>query len=110
MNKNEAVTILQALRGGLANIGIEDADAIPQVRALGIAIQAMQYVDVWDGIHGQVVAPSGTFEQIFADADDCASCILDCTDACIRGAGRAVDSSICEAYIGQDDAMREVEG
>lgn len=30
----------------------------------------------------------------------CVNCILDGTDACSRGAGRAIDDEICEDYIG----------
>ena len=30
----------------------------------------------------------------------CADCILDGTDACSRGAGRAVDDEICEDFVG----------
>lgn len=33
---------------------------------------------------------------------DCTDCILDGTDACLRGAGRAVDSDICDDYIEAD--------
>ena len=29
----------------------------------------------------------------------CATCIIDGTDACVRGAGRAVDDEACKAYI-----------
>lgn len=29
----------------------------------------------------------------------CANCLLDGTDACSRGAGRAVDDSVCEDFI-----------
>jgi len=37
---------------------------------------------------------------------DCADCVLDETDACPRGAGRAVDSEVCEDFI---EAEREEE-
>ena len=30
---------------------------------------------------------------------DCSDCILDGTDACSRGAGRAVDDEICEDFL-----------
>lgn len=29
----------------------------------------------------------------------CADCMLDLTDACIRGAGRAVDDEICDYFM-----------
>lgn len=30
---------------------------------------------------------------------DCTDCVLDGTDACPRGAGRAVDSEVCEDFL-----------
>lgn len=38
----------------------------------------------------------------------CEHCILDGTDACSRGAGRAVDDEACEDYI-DDDIERKTE-
>ena len=32
----------------------------------------------------------------------CENCALDLTDACIRGAGRAVDDEICDMYIDKE--------
>ena len=32
---------------------------------------------------------------------NCADCILDGTDACQRGAGRAVDDSVCDKFIAE---------
>lgn len=32
-------------------------------------------------------------------AVDCTECVLDGTDACPRGAGRAVDSEVCEEFL-----------
>ena len=34
---------------------------------------------------------------------NCTNCILDGTDACPRGAGRAVDDEICEEFIGEKE-------
>ena len=34
---------------------------------------------------------------------DCTDCILDGTDACPRGAGRAVDVEVCEDFIGESE-------
>lgn len=36
---------------------------------------------------------------------DCTECVLDGTDACPRGAGRAVDSEVCEDFLkeGEDE-------
>lgn len=34
---------------------------------------------------------------------DCTDCILDGTDACTRGAGRAVDDEICKDFIESED-------
>ena len=34
-----------------------------------------------------------------ADKCDCSDCIKDGTDACTRGAGRAVDDEICEDFL-----------
>lgn len=36
----------------------------------------------------------------------CTDCILDGTDACSRGAGRAVDDEACEDYI-EDEIITE---
>ena len=33
---------------------------------------------------------------------DCTECVLDGTDACPRGAGRAVDSEVCEEFLEED--------
>ncbi len=30
---------------------------------------------------------------------DCRECLLDGTDACKRGAGRAVDDSVCDSFV-----------
>ena len=38
--------------------------------ALEVAIMAMDVVEVWNGIHGQVVAPKGTFDRIWEDEDE----------------------------------------
>ena len=32
----------------------------------------------------------------------CSTCILDNTDACTRGAGRAIDDEACEEYLGAE--------
>lgn len=34
---------------------------------------------------------------------NCTDCILDGTDACSRGAGRAVDDDICEDFIADEE-------
>ena len=34
---------------------------------------------------------------------NCSDCILDLTDACSRGAGRAVSDEVCEDFIGGDE-------
>lgn len=40
----------------------------------------------------------------FIEADkDCTDCILDGTDACTRGAGRAVDAEVCEDFLGEEE-------
>lgn len=38
---------------------------------------------------------------------NCMHCILDGTDACLRGAGRAVDDEACEDYIEEDERILE---
>lgn len=38
---------------------------------------------------------------------NCTDCILDGTDACQRGAGRAVDDEVCECFV--DDKKTEVD-
>lgn len=38
---------------------------------------------------------------------DCTDCILDGTDACQRGAGRAVDAEVCEDFIGESEGENE---
>jgi len=38
---------------------------------------------------------------------NCTDCILDGTDACPKGAGRAVDDNVCEYFI--DDKETEVD-
>ena len=34
---------------------------------------------------------------------NCTTCILDGTDACSRGAGRAVDGRVCEDFVGESE-------
>lgn len=34
---------------------------------------------------------------------NCTACILDGTDACSRGAGRAVDGRVCEDFVGESE-------
>lgn len=37
--------------------------------------------------------------ELNTEKHSCADCLLDGTDACSRGAGRAVDDRICEDFI-----------
>ena len=39
----------------------------------------------------------------------CDNCILDLTDACPKGAGRAIDDEICEKYISEKESENESE-
>ena len=41
------------------------------------------------------------------DKEYCGDCILDGTDACTRGAGRAVDDEPCEDFIGAESEDKE---
>ena len=43
------------------------------------------------------------FEEEIEEDKNCTSCILDGTDACIRGAGRAVDDEICDMYMSEEE-------
>lgn len=36
------------------------------------------------------------------DSKNCTTCIIDGTDACPRGAGRAIDDEICAEYLSRD--------
>lgn len=38
--------------------------------ALDLAIKALEQCEVWNGSHGQIVAPKGTFERIYNDCKD----------------------------------------
>jgi hypothetical protein len=38
--------------------------------ALDLAIKALEQCEVWNGSHGQMVAPKGTFERIYNDCKD----------------------------------------
>ena len=40
------------------------------INALEIAMKALDICEVWDGPHGQIVAPKGTFKKIYEDNDD----------------------------------------
>ena len=40
------------------------------LEALDIAIKALKMVEIWDGCHGQIIAPRGTFEEIYNDIED----------------------------------------
>jgi len=40
---------------------------------------------------------------------NCTHCILDGTDACPRGAGRAVDDEVCEEFIEEGAGMNTYE-
>ncbi len=35
--------------------------------------------------------------------NNCTACIIDGTDACSRGAGRAVDGRVCEDFVGESE-------
>lgn len=39
------------------------------------------------------------YDKDFWDGYTCTDCILDGTDACVRGAGRAVDDEICDFFL-----------
>lgn len=41
------------------------------------------------------------------EEENCTDCILDGTDACSRGAGRAVDDSICKDFITEKEDKHE---
>ena len=38
-------------------------------QACELAISALKMVEIWDGCHGQIIAPKGTFEEIYNDAE-----------------------------------------
>ena len=38
--------------------------------ALNIALKALDQCEVWDGIHCQIVAPKGTFDKIYNEAEE----------------------------------------
>ena len=41
------------------------------------------------------------------DKEYCGDCILDRTDTCPRGAGRAVDDETCEDFIRAESEVKE---
>lgn len=45
-------------------------DNTPYYEALDLAIKALEQCEVWNGSHGQIVAPKGTFERIYNDCKD----------------------------------------
>lgn len=42
-------------------------------------------------------------DEYIREGKDCTDCILNGTDACPRGAGRAVDAEVCEDFIGESE-------
>lgn len=66
MTKEEAKRFLQS------RIDLIDSDYPSETDyrdALVLAIKALEQCEVWDGIHGQVVAPKGTFDRMWNDAE-----------------------------------------
>lgn len=48
-------------------------------------------------LHGNCIQRD--MRLLFEEKHTCSDCLLDGTDACSRGAGRAVDDRICEDFI-----------
>lgn len=46
-------------------------------------------------------------DEYIREGKDCTDCILDGTDACPRGAGRAVDAEVCEDFIGESEGEND---
>lgn len=61
MSREEAIDYLKHIKENYHWCYEEDA--------LEMAIKALEQCEVWEGIHGQVVAPKGTFEKIWNDAE-----------------------------------------
>lgn len=40
------------------------------VEAYGYVIRMLESTEVWNGMHGQIIALKGTFEKLFNDVDD----------------------------------------
>lgn len=45
----------------------------------------------------------GTKMSNIPTGSNCTDCVLDGTDACSRGAGRAVDGRVCEDFVGESE-------
>lgn len=65
---------------------------------------------LFDKSHGEQMALIQEHHLYFKEDEkeqSCTSCILDGTDACTRGAGRAVDDSICKDFITEKEDKHE---
>ena len=63
----------------------------------------MMIMSLWIvDIHGDI---EGDYDIVtkYRKNLNCTKCIKDGTDACSRGAGRAVDDEICGDFLGKDD-------
>lgn len=63
MTREDAIKELRELRK------IGEIMTNEHYKAIDMAIKALEQCEVWNGIHGQVVAPKGTFDKIWEDAD-----------------------------------------
>lgn len=45
-------------------------EVMKRIEAFDLAIKALEQCEVWNGSHGQIVAPKGTFERIYNDCKD----------------------------------------
>lgn len=66
MTKEQAILILEEL-WRYKQINYEEYEIRT---ALDLGIKALKLCEVWNGIHGQLVAPKGTFNKIWEDVDN----------------------------------------
>ena len=70
MTKEEAIAVLQKIKPIPRRADGKSTTHILESIALDMAINALKMVEIWEGYHGQVVAPRGTFEEIYNDVED----------------------------------------
>jgi len=52
------------------NVRTAQVDLLDEIMEWMVEPQESEETETWNGIHGQITAPKGTFERIFNEADD----------------------------------------
>lgn len=74
MTKEDAIKKMESMKQTFIDLHtpqqMKKKESKRVMEAYDMAIKALKMVEIWDGCHGQIIAPRGTFEEIYNDAED----------------------------------------